>query len=107
MEVDVEVRGEARALSMGVDLTAFRLLQEALAWAADSGAVRADVEISYREGELELRVRDDRAGVGGADAPLAAMRERVTLYGGHLRAGMREDDGFAVEARIPAGRAEA
>jgi signal transduction histidine kinase len=107
MEVELEVRGEPHELSMGVDLTAFRLLQEALAWAADSGAGRADVRVRYRDDELELRVRDDRAGEDGDGAPLVAMRERVALYSGHLRAGPREDDGFTVEARIPAGRGEA
>jgi signal transduction histidine kinase len=106
MEVDLEVCGEPRDLSMGVDLTAFRLLQEALAWAADSGAGRADVTIRYGDDGLELRISDDRAGEQDEGAALVTMRERAGLYGGHVRAGRGERDGFAVEARIPARRGE-
>ena len=106
LPVHLQVDGEPTALATGVDLAAYRVLQETLdsAKRAEGGA-KAQVLLSYgdRDVLVEVAVRDD--GRGGrllADDSLSALRERVGLYGGTLRAGRLEDDhGFRISARLP------
>jgi signal transduction histidine kinase len=104
LEVDVREEGEPRALAPGVDLTAYRIVQEALTNAAKHGAEpRASVLVRYAPGEVVLEVSNRATAsvpsVGGHG--LIGMRERVELYGGTLETGPHGDR-FRVCARLPA-----
>jgi signal transduction histidine kinase len=102
----VTVEGEQVPLSPGVDLAGYRVLQEALASATKAdGVSRADVSIVYGDGSVLVKVRDDRATSDGLDPEvMRALRDRVGLYGGVLRAASRQaGEGFEVEARLPIG----
>jgi signal transduction histidine kinase len=94
------------SLPEGLQLAAYRVLQEALTnCLAHAAADRAWVEVRESEGALTVVVTDD--GRGGTSASgrtgqgLAGMRERVALYGGELVAGPRPEGGYRVEARFP------
>jgi signal transduction histidine kinase len=100
LPVTLRVEGERRSLPAGADLTAFRTVQEALREAmTPGGAAAAEVRIVFSAGEVQLEVSDDGP-VG--DRPLLGMRERVTLYGGELRAAARRRGGHVVRVRLPA-----
>ena len=101
LEVEMSVEGLEQPLSTGVDLTAYRVLEDALQAAARQRAERATVVLRYGDGELRLEVRDDRS--GGASARFPGLRDRVGLYGGHLNVG-REDGVGLHAARQPAAR---
>jgi signal transduction histidine kinase len=97
----VEVEGEARELPIGIDLTAYRVIQEALGGAVEPGqAGGARVRLRYGNDHVEVEVADDG---GTAARPLQGIRERVALSGGQLRAGARRDGGHVVRARLPIG----
>jgi signal transduction histidine kinase len=112
------VRGRALPLDPGVELTAYRIVQEALTNArrhAPGAAV--DVELHYTENALRLRVRDNgpgparagaagAGGAGGAGFGLPGMRERAAMVGGSLLAGPAAANGFLVEAVLPAAAGE-
>jgi signal transduction histidine kinase len=99
------VHGRVVPLSPGVDLTAYRIVQEALTNVrkhAPGAAV--DVELGYGAEALHLRVRDDGPGAANGDSGghgLLGMRERTAIVGGTLRTGPAEGGGFAVEADLP------
>jgi signal transduction histidine kinase len=103
--VALTLKGRVAPLPPGVDLCAYRILQEALTNArrhAPGAAV--DVELDYGEEALRLRVRDH--GPGSADPDpgghgLLGMRERATMVGGTLTVGPAHGGGFAVEAELP------
>jgi signal transduction histidine kinase len=106
LAVKLTIEGAPVDLPAGVDLTAYRLVQEALTnTLKHAGKARAAVTIAYGSDEIVIAVEDD----GGAGGPLdessgyglLGMRERVALYGGVLEAGPRDDGGFAVRARLP------
>jgi signal transduction histidine kinase len=99
LEVELRVEGEPRDLAIGVDLTAYRVLEDALQAAQRQRAEHATVVLSYRDSDLHLEVGDDRA--GGASARLPGLRDRVGLYGGHLSAGRENGHGFKLHARLP------
>jgi signal transduction histidine kinase len=101
LDVDLQVEGAERPLSTGVDLTAYRVLEDALQAAARQRAERASVLLRYADGDLQLEVRDDRS--GGASARFPGLRDRVGLYGGHLSVGREDGSGFTLRARLPAG----
>jgi signal transduction histidine kinase len=106
LPVTLRVEGEARALPPGIDLSAYRIVQEGLTNALKhAGPARAEVLISYGDDELALRVSDDGRGhdpaSDGAGHGLVGMRERVALYGGTLEAGPLPGGGFALTARLP------
>lgn len=107
LPVDVVVEGEPKPLSPGVDLAAFRVVQEALTNALKhAGAARAQVSVSYHSTALELTVTNNgTAPVNGRGRPgghgLVGMQERVALYGGEFEAGPREGGGYAVRASLP------
>jgi signal transduction histidine kinase len=110
LRVHVHVEGDRVALPTGVDLTAYRLVQEALTnTLKHGGGAQASVTISYEPNEVVLSIEDDGAnsygarelGELGGGHGLVGMRERVELYGGLLQAGNRPDGGFAVRARLP------
>ena len=107
LEVEVEVEGQVRELSAGLELTAYRVVQEALTNVVKhAGRAAAKVRIRYGTGDLSIDVVDHGgaapAGRGrGAGLGLVGMRERVSLYGGHLETGPLGDGGFAVRATLP------
>ena len=109
------VRGALTALDPGVELAAYRIVQEALTNArrhAPGAAV--DVELHYAGDELRLRIRDNGPGPPTEPATsgpehghgLLGMRERAAAVGGELRTAAAPGGGFLVEARLPA-RADA
>ena len=105
LPVEVAIEGERRMLPPGVDLTAYRIVQEALTNALKhAGPARAQVTIRYGREVLDLEITDDgrrtRNGEGTGHG-LVGMRERVALYGGEFEAGPRRRDGYAVHARLP------
>ncbi|MGH3132587.1 MAG: sensor histidine kinase [Gaiellaceae bacterium] len=105
LPVDLEVEGSPRELPPGVDLTAYRVVQEALTNALKyAGPARAWVAVHWRDEELELEVANDGRGDGdgtGGGQGLAGMRERVSLYGGTIESGPRDGAGYVVRARLP------
>ncbi|MFC4585793.1 sensor histidine kinase [Sphaerisporangium corydalis] len=111
--VEVTVRGTARPLAPGIDLCAFRVVQECLTNVLKhAGPARAEVTLSYRPAELELRVTDDGRGRAGSGTDsgghgLMGMRERVKLYKGTIVAGPRPRGGFEVVVTLPLSSATA
>jgi signal transduction histidine kinase len=106
LRVELSVAGRSRALPAGVDLSAYRIVQEALTnTLKHAHARRAEVALRYTDASLELEVLDDgsAAGVGRGGHGIIGMRERAALLGGELSAGPRQGDGFAVRARLPLG----
>jgi signal transduction histidine kinase len=105
LPVDVEVEGERVPLPAGIDLAAYRILQESLTNALKhAGPARAAVRLRYSERGLAIEVTDDGAGTSNGDGTghgLVGMRERVALYGGTLQAGPRPGGGYAVNALLP------
>jgi signal transduction histidine kinase len=100
IEVDGEPGGE---LPAGIDLTAYRVVQEALREAHRSGgAGSAVVHVRHRNGEVEVEVVDDGETL---DRRLLGMRERVRVYGGKLEIAPRREGGHSVRARLPVGGA--
>ena len=104
LPVEYRVRGEPVPLPPGIDVSAYRIVQEALTNALKhAGPGRAQVDVSYGSDVLELEIVNDAAGNGrgeGAGQGLVGMRERVALYGGKLESGPR-DGRFVVRARLP------
>jgi signal transduction histidine kinase len=107
-EVEVTVSGEARSLPPGVDLSAYRIVQEALTNAlTHAPGARLALRLRYEETAVVVEVVDDGPGDRGAPSHghgLIGMRERVELFGGTLEAGTRSEGGFGVRARLPLGR---
>jgi signal transduction histidine kinase len=106
LPVDLRVEGEQRPLPAGVDLSAYRIVQEALTNSVKhAGAARAAVLVRYGEQDLQLEVLDDgrgpRPGTAAAGHGLDGMRERAALLGGDLSAGPGAAGGFSVRARLP------
>jgi signal transduction histidine kinase len=100
LPVELRVEGEPAPLSAGADLTAYRVVQEALAGAARE-ARRASVVVRYGQALVDLEIVDDGA---ARPAPMG-IQERVALYGGELRAVSARDGGHALRARLPLGSA--
>jgi signal transduction histidine kinase len=106
LPVDLRVEGERRRLPVGIELSAYRIVQEALTNALKhAGEASASVRVAYGADSLELEIVDDGAGgpaaVEGGGHGLVGMRERVALYGGRLDAGRRPAGGFAVRVLLP------
>jgi signal transduction histidine kinase len=105
LPVDLSVEGEPIELPPGVDLSAYRIVQEALTNALKhAGPATARVVVRYRKNDLELEIADTGPGADATDGEghgLLGMRERVSLYGGKIEAGPRDGGGFAVRARLP------
>ena len=104
LPVSVIVEAEPNRLPPGIDLAAYRVVQEALTNVLKhAGAARAQVAIRYGPAALELRITNDgqarRNGRSGHG--LVGMRERVALYGGELEAGPQHGGGYAVRATLP------
>jgi signal transduction histidine kinase len=109
LPVTLKVEGDAVALPAGVDLTAYRLVQEGLTNALKHArAKNAEVLVRYSNGFVELSVTDDGTGDGGGDSGghgLVGMRERISVYGGNLEAGPRPEGGYRLRATLPVGDA--
>jgi signal transduction histidine kinase len=105
LPVDLHIEGEQIALSLGVDVSAYRIVQEALTNVVKhAGPAQAHVVVRYGGGEVEVEVTDDGHGPLDGNAAgygLAGMRERVELHGGTLEAGKGNGGGFTVKARLP------
>jgi signal transduction histidine kinase len=106
LPVELRVEGEPRELPVGIELSAYRIVQEALTNALKhAGEARASVQVRYGADSLELEIADDghggQAPVVSGGHGLAGMRERVALYGGRLDAGRRPSGGFAVRVLLP------
>ena len=104
MPVDLEVSGARRPLPGGIELSAYRVVQESLTNVLKhANASRARVAVDFGTEQLRLEISDDGDGslvTGASGNGLAGMRERLDLYGGDFSAGPRSR-GFAVTARIP------
>jgi signal transduction histidine kinase len=123
LRVELVVEGPKAALPPGIDLSAYRIVQEALTNAVrHGGGGQARVLVRYGEHDLELQIENDLVPPSAAadpfrpaDSPvgdrqirrsgrgLLGMRERVNLFGGELRAGSGPNGGFTVVARLPIG----
>jgi signal transduction histidine kinase len=108
--VTVSVEGDPRPLPVAVDLSAYRIIQEALTNVLKHAAdATASVGVRYRSGEVELQVRDDGSGHGADPSHeivgrgLINMRERAHLFGGRFEATTLPGGGFAVTAVLPTG----
>jgi signal transduction histidine kinase len=115
LPVELTVDGERRHLGPGIDLTAYRIVQEALTnTLKHAGPARARVTLRYGDQELDIEVTDDGRGLDDSDPDrsepghgFVGMRERVALYGGALQTGPSERGGYAVRARLPVDPAPA
>jgi signal transduction histidine kinase len=109
LSVSVKIEGEKIQLPPGVDLSAYRIVQEALTnTLKHAGPVNADVIIRYTGNAVELEIKDNGntpvAEINaekGAGRGLIGMRERVSLHGGEFFAGRIPAGGFDVKARLP------
>jgi signal transduction histidine kinase len=104
VDVTLAVDGEPRPLAPGLDLSAYRIVQEGLTNVRKHAAgAPARVRVTWAPRELALEVLDDGPGgtPNGSGHGLVGMRERVRLHGGELHAGPAADGGFAVHARLP------
>ncbi|WP_327312251.1 sensor histidine kinase [Streptomyces sp. NBC_01235] len=107
LDVKVATEGAARPLSPGVDLTAYRIVQEALTNVTKhAGARTARVRLHFGRDRLTITVTDDGTGVPSSVADgrgfgLIGMRERAESVGGALQAGHRPEGGFQVTTRLP------
>ncbi|MGO9789899.1 MAG: sensor histidine kinase [Solirubrobacteraceae bacterium] len=108
LPVELSVEGRQRSGSPGLDLVAYRIVQESLTNAIKhAGPTDARVHVVFGARDLVLEITDNGQGPArrrhddGAGHGLIGMTERVRLYGGDLHAGPRPDGGFEVRARIP------
>jgi signal transduction histidine kinase len=115
LEVSLSIDGDHTALPQAVNVSAYRIVQEALTNVLKhAGPARAEVTVGCADSAVTIEVTDDGPGnpappavqgageVGGGQG-LAGMRERVAVFGGDLRAGPRPGGGFTVCARLPIG----
>ncbi|MBI5289187.1 MAG: sensor histidine kinase [Chloroflexi bacterium] len=106
IDAGIKVEGQQRALSMGADLAAYRIVQEALTNVIKhASATAVDVTVRYLPQAVELAVSDNGTGRNAAGLTeghgLIGMRERVAMFGGTLSAVQTREGGFAVSAHIP------
>jgi signal transduction histidine kinase len=102
LPVELDVEGKRSPLPAGVDLTAYRIVQEALGAALDAADPRsAEVHVRYGAGELGVEVTDVGEAPPDGERALLGMHERVALYGGELVAEPLDGAGYAVRARLP------
>jgi signal transduction histidine kinase len=110
LRVQLQVDGEPFPLPRGIDLSAYRILQEGLTNALKHArASNANVSVRYRPDELQLEVRDNGTGSSTSDGlghGLVGIRERVKLYGGDMTAGRASEGGFVLSTRLPFENAE-
>ncbi len=110
IDVAVRIEGSAEPLPAGVDLTAYRIVQESLTNVLKHAhARRVEIVVRHRLGRVEIDVVDDGDAAGrepaapGSGNGLLGMRERVSVFGGTVTTGPRSEGGWAVQARLPVG----
>jgi signal transduction histidine kinase len=108
LPVELRHEGDVRELPQSVDLSAYRIVQEALTNSLKhAGPAHATVSIRYNEHDLEVEVVDDGRGEAapahGGGRGLVGMRERVALFGGRFEVGPRQERGYRVYAQLPLG----
>jgi signal transduction histidine kinase len=107
LPVQLTIGGHRRPLAAGVELSAYRIIQEALTNVLKhAGPTRAWVDLTYHSDFLEVQVRDEGRGNSGdlvAGHGLVGMRQRVVLVGGELVVGPAPTGGFVVTAQLPMG----
>lgn len=110
MDIELHIEGTVEPLPAGVELTGYRVVQEALTnTLKHAGQGSVEVKLRYESHWLDIHVSDtgqtttqpEPDGLGSGSRGLVGMRERVTLYGGVLATGPRPGGGFAVHARLP------
>jgi signal transduction histidine kinase len=105
LPVELHVDGKPFRLPRGVDLSAYRIVQEGLTNALKHAhASDVDVTVRYRPDELEIEVRDNGAGSSKSDGlghGLVGVRERVKIYGGEMTASTAPEGGFVLSTRLP------
>jgi signal transduction histidine kinase len=105
LPVEVVIEGEPAELPPGVDVSAYRIVQEGLTNALKhAGPAHARVTVTYAPDAVDLTIVDDGPGgsvVNGGGYGLAGMRERVAIYGGRLESGARPEGGYALRVRLP------
>ncbi|HKC28452.1 MAG TPA: sensor histidine kinase [Jatrophihabitans sp.] len=105
LPVALQIHGAQRELPTGVELCAFRIVQESLTNALKhAGPAQATVELRYEPGVLDIRVADTGRGMSrhpGAGHGFVGMRERTTLVGGQLEIGESPEHGVQIHARLP------
>ncbi len=105
LQAELTIGGASRPLPPGLDLAAYRIVQEAVTNVLrHANARRLDCTIDYGDACVELHVVDDGRGTpapGAGGHGLVGMRERAALYGGSVDAGPRARGGFAVHAVLP------
>ncbi|MEU9038433.1 histidine kinase [Streptomyces sp. NPDC048352] len=121
LPVEMRISGEPRPLPTGIDVTAYRIIQEGLTNALKHGdGTKAEVTVRYADNHLRVEVLNSGPSVLSGDAPaprepgreqadgtgrgLLGLRERVSVYGGDLDARRRLGGGYRVRARIPLDR---
>jgi signal transduction histidine kinase len=108
LPVELHVDGDPFPLPRGIDLSAYRIVQEGLTNALrHAQATNADVTVRYRPDELQLEVRDNGGGSPTSDGlghGLVGVRERVKIYGGEMSAGTATGGGFVLSTRLPLSR---
>jgi signal transduction histidine kinase len=107
LPVELAVEGDKRPLPVGIELSAYRIVQEALTNALKhAGNATASVRVRYGDDTLELEIIDDGPGsvppiATGGGHGLTGMRERVALYGGRIDTGHKASGGFRVLVLLP------
>jgi len=108
LPVEVKIEGVERPLPTGIELSAYRIIQEALTnTLKHADAAKATVTIRYANSAVELEIVDNGKGLTRADGQefrgkgIMGMRERVSLHGGRFEAGNRPDGGFSVRVTLP------
>jgi signal transduction histidine kinase len=110
LKVWINVDGQRGDVPAGIDLSAYRIVQEALTNVIKHGAASADVTIRYRPDSVTVEVTDRGAGAPPTEVPppradsghgIIGMRERVAVFGGEFSAGPGPDGGFLVRACFP------
>src|SRR5215472_15159216 len=108
LEVSLSIDGDHTALPPAVNVSAYRIVQEALTNVLKhAGPAHAEVAVGCADSAVTIEVTDDGPGVtadaGSGGQGLTGMREQVAIFGGELRAGPRPGGGYAVRARLPLG----
>ena len=105
LPVELHVAGEPFPLPRGVELSAYRIVQEGLTNALKHArATDANVTVRYMPDEVEIEVRDNGGGSKTSDGlghGLVGVRERVKIYGGEMTAGTESGGGFVLSTRLP------
>jgi signal transduction histidine kinase len=105
LPITLLIEGAPQPLPPALDLSAFRIVQEALTnTLKHAGPARAEVTVSYEDGLVSLEIADTGRGPGGGRGTghgLVGLRERAVMFGGELQVLPRPEGGFAVRARLP------